>query len=39
VGLALSRRIVTELHRGRISARSRERGGTVFDIFLPVSAA
>ncbi|NJD09400.1 MAG: HAMP domain-containing histidine kinase [Gemmatimonadetes bacterium] len=39
VGLALSRRIVTELHRGRISARGRERGGTVFDIMLPVSAA
>jgi signal transduction histidine kinase len=39
VGLALSRRIVTELHRGRITARSREHGGTVFDITLPVSAA
>lgn len=36
VGLALSRRIVTDLHQGRISARARERGGTVFDIFLPV---
>jgi signal transduction histidine kinase len=39
VGLALSRRIITELHRGRISARNRERGGTVFDILLPVSTA
>jgi len=39
VGLALSRRIVTDLHRGRITARGRERGGTVFDIMLPVSAA
>jgi len=37
VGLALSRRIITELHRGRISARTRERGGTVFDIMLPVA--
>jgi signal transduction histidine kinase len=39
VGLALSQRIITELHRGRISARGRERGGTVFDIILPVSAS
>lgn len=39
VGLALSHRIITELHRGRISARGRARGGTVFDILLPVSAA
>jgi len=38
VGLALSRRIIIELHRGRITARNRERGGTVFDILLPVSA-
>lgn len=39
VGLALSRRIITELHEGRITARPRERGGTVFDIFLPVLRA
>lgn len=39
VGLALSRRIVTDLHRGRITARGRARGGTVFDIMLPLSRA
>ena len=37
VGLALTRRIVEELHHGRVSARGRKRGGTVFDIVLPTA--
>jgi len=35
VGLSLTRRIVHDLHGGRISARARRSGGTVFDIALP----
>ena len=35
VGLSLSRRIIEELHDGRISARPRRGGGTVFEIELP----
>jgi signal transduction histidine kinase len=36
VGLSLSRRIVEELHQGRITVESRPSGGTVFDVMLPV---
>jgi signal transduction histidine kinase len=39
VGLSLTRRIVQELHGGRISVRARRSGGTVFDIGLPPGAA
>jgi signal transduction histidine kinase len=39
VGLSLSRRIVHELHDGRIVVHSRPRGGTVFDIMLPAVRA
>lgn len=35
VGLSLTQRIVEDLHGGRISARNRKSGGTVFDIRLP----
>lgn len=35
VGLALTRRIVEDLHGGKITVRSRIGGGTVFDIDLP----
>lgn len=37
VGLALARRIVEKVHGGRISARSRRRGGTVFSVTLPTA--
>ncbi|MGH7505407.1 MAG: ATP-binding protein, partial [Longimicrobiales bacterium] len=36
VGLSLTRRIIQELHGGRVTVRDRPRGGTVFDIVLPV---
>lgn len=36
VGLSLTRRIVEELHRGRISVRNRGNGGAMFEILLPV---
>jgi len=39
VGLSLTRRIVQDLHGGKVSARARRRHGTVFDISLPVSTA
>lgn len=39
VGLSLSRRIVEELHHGRITVHSRPRGGAVFDVVLPVAGA
>jgi signal transduction histidine kinase len=39
VGLSLTRRIVQELHGGRISVRARRSGGTVFDIGLPPGTA
>lgn len=39
VGLSLSRRIVEELHGGRISAENRPGGGTVFAVLLPVARA
>jgi signal transduction histidine kinase len=35
VGLSLTQRIIEDLHGGRIVARSRKGGGTVFDILLP----
>ncbi len=35
VGLSLARRIIEELHGGRITARPRRGGGTVFEIELP----
>jgi signal transduction histidine kinase len=35
VGLSLTQRIIEDLHGGRIIARSRKGGGTVFDIMLP----
>ena len=35
VGLSLTQRIVQDLHGGKISARERTGGGTVFDIQLP----
>jgi signal transduction histidine kinase len=37
VGLSLSRRIVEELHRGRITVEQRTAGGTVFNVMLPVA--
>lgn len=37
VGLSLSRRIIEELHQGRITVHNREGGGTVFDVTLPVA--
>jgi signal transduction histidine kinase len=37
VGLSLSLRIVEELHHGRITLHHRPRGGTVFDVALPVA--
>jgi signal transduction histidine kinase len=37
VGLSLSRRIVEELHQGRITVENRPRGGTVFYVMLPVA--
>lgn len=39
VGLSLTRRIITELHRGRIAVHGRRRGGAVFDIVLPAVRA
>lgn len=39
VGLSLTRRIIEELHGGRIVVKARRGGGTVFEIELPVSAA
>jgi signal transduction histidine kinase len=35
VGLSLSRRIVEELHQGRITVETRAGGGTVFHVVLP----
>jgi signal transduction histidine kinase len=35
VGLSLTRRIIHELHGGRVTVRDRRRGGTTFDIQLP----
>jgi signal transduction histidine kinase len=37
VGLSLTRRIIQELHGGRVTVRERRRGGTVFDIVLPAA--
>jgi signal transduction histidine kinase len=37
VGLSLSRRIIEELHNGRIVVEDRPSGGAVFDIALPVA--
>lgn len=37
VGLSLSRRIVEELHQGRITVENRPSGGTVFDVMLPAA--
>lgn len=38
VGLSLTRRIVEELHDGRVVCRPRRGGGTVFEIDLPAAA-
>lgn len=35
VGLSLTRRIVEDLHGGRITVRARQGGGTIFEIDLP----
>jgi signal transduction histidine kinase len=37
VGLSLTRRIIEDLHGGRISVRGRRGGGTVFEIDLPAA--
>lgn len=37
VGLSLSRRIVEELHHGRITVQQRSGGGTVFEVTLPAA--
>jgi signal transduction histidine kinase len=37
VGLSLSRRIIEELHQGRIIVEDRPSGGAVFDVSLPVA--
>jgi signal transduction histidine kinase len=37
VGLSLSRRIIEDLHHGRITVENRARGGAVFDVMLPVT--
>jgi signal transduction histidine kinase len=39
VGLSLTRRIVQELHGGRITVHARRGGGTVFDIAIPAASA
>ena len=39
VGLSLTRRIVEDLHHGKIVARNRRKHGTVFDIVLPTAEA
>lgn len=39
VGLSLSRRIVEDLHHGRITVRPRTGGGTVFDVWLPAAGS
>lgn len=39
VGLSLSRRIVEELHQGRITVENRPNGGSVFYVMLPVAGA
>ena len=39
VGLSLTRRIVQDLHGGRITDRPRRSGGTIFDIGFPPAAA
>jgi signal transduction histidine kinase len=36
VGLSLTRRIIEDLHGGKIIVRPRRGGGTVFEIDLPV---
>lgn len=35
VGLSLTKRIVENIHGGRITVHARKRGGTIFDIHLP----
>jgi signal transduction histidine kinase len=37
VGLSLSRRIIEDLHHGRIAVEGRPTGGTVFDVTLPTA--
>ena len=37
VGLSLTRRIIEDLHGGKIVARTRKSGGTVFEIHLPAA--
>lgn len=36
VGLSLTQRIVQDLHGGRVMVRARKRGGTAFEIILPI---
>ncbi len=38
VGLSLTRRIVQDLHRGRVGVRGRSSGGTIFDMAVPADA-
>ena len=37
VGLSLTRRIVEQLHGGRVTVQNRRSGGTVFDVTLPTA--
>jgi len=37
VGLSLTRRIIEDMHGGRIQVRGRRGGGTVFEIHLPTA--
>jgi signal transduction histidine kinase len=39
VGLALTRRIIEQLHAGRVEVRARPQGGTIFDVQLPSAGA
>lgn len=39
VGLSLTQRIIEDLHGGKVAARPRKSGGTVFDITLPASGS
>jgi signal transduction histidine kinase len=39
VGLSLTRRIIEELHHGKVTARNRRARGTVFDVTLPTADA
>lgn len=39
VGLSLTRRIIEQLHGGRVTVRNRKSGGAVFDVVLPVAGS